>query len=120
MTWPEMDLFAGLMKRTEPGPGAEMPDSGLPGSGHLKMRSIPNVDTERLLRTRLWLHDQLHTVIGLRDWDQSRRQLANAGLRVRAINHELKLRGYRGNGCRFCDEGRDDLSDDQRTPDPNT
>lgn len=107
MTWPEVEMYAKLMARTEPGPGAAMADTDPPYSPHLKMRSIPNVETTRLLWMRLWLHDQLHTTEGLHDHDDTRRALVNGGLRVKAIAHELKLRGLKSNGCRFCDEGRD-------------
>jgi hypothetical protein len=119
MTWPEADLYDRLVRRTEPGPGALLPDSELPADGHLKMKSIPNADTDRLLRVRLYLHDQLHTTEGLRNHDDPRRQLANGGLRIKAISHELRLRGYGvENGCRFCGEGRDDLEDADRAPAP--
>lgn len=115
MTWPEYDLYSNLMHRTEPGPGAKLPDSHLPAEGHLKMRSIPNADTDRLLRVRLFLHERLHTKDGLRYHDDTRRSLVNGGLRVKAISYELALRGYRPtNGCEFCDEGRDDLREEER------
>lgn len=103
-----MDVYSDLMARTEPGPGAAMADSGISPDSHLKMRSIPNVDTDRLLRTRLWLHAQLHTVEGLRSHD--------GGLRIKAISHELALRGFNAtNGCEFCDAGDDSLPDRKRS-----
>lgn len=114
MTWPEYDLYSNLMKRTEPGPGAKLPDSHLPADGHLKMRSIPNADTDRLLRVRLFLHDRLHTLDGLRNHEDPRRSLANGGLRIRAISHELALRGHRAwNGCEYCRDGRDELTEEE-------
>lgn len=106
--WSEIEIYGRLMAATEPGPGAALKDTNVPVTAHLKMKSIPNADTDRLLRVRLYLHDMLHTPEGLRHFDQPRRQLVNGGLRIRAISHELHLRGYCScNGCRFCTEGKD-------------
>lgn len=101
--WGEYVAYETLMRRTEPGPGSYLPEE--PWTDAIpRFRSIPNVSSGRLLRSRLILHDRLHTSAGLHAFDEPRRSLVNDGLRLKAIQHELKLRGYRtDNGCAFCD-----------------
>lgn len=105
MPWSEIEVYEKVMSRTEPGPGASVTDKGNPSSALPKFKSIPNVSNARLLTARLTLHDLLHTPEGLHSHEDTRRSLINAGLRLKAIQHELALRGYRtNNGCDRCRE----------------
>lgn len=101
--WAEHEIYKQIMQATVPGPGVHLQETVMTDAIP-RFRSIRNVSSSRLLHARLLLHDRLHTVEGLRYFDQPRRSLINDGLRLRAIQHELRLRGYRtDNGCASCD-----------------
>lgn len=70
----------------------------------VKMKSIPNVDTGRLQDSIGRLHQQVHTVEGLRQWDAPRRSLIDYGMKTIAIKQELDKRGAPSpvEGCRWC------------------
>ena len=69
----------------------------------VRNRSIPNVDSERLIDDLFTLHDMLHTPQGLRVFDGPRRQLVDLGMKARLIHAELVRRGDYEIFCRFCD-----------------
>lgn len=79
-------------QRTAPGNGATLPDCGTPGDKHIKIRSIPNVPTARLLRRAEYLHHQLANPEALHAFDMPRRTLIHYGVNLQAIRHELSLR----------------------------
>jgi hypothetical protein len=70
----------------------------------VKTKSIPNVDSARLTDSISRLHDQVHTVEGLRQWDLPRRSLIDYGMKTMAIKSELDKRGVPSpvEGCRWC------------------
>lgn len=68
----------------------------------VRNRSIPNVDTERLVSDLSILHQNMHTVEGLREFDDSRRSLYNFGIKIKLISTELAKRGESHNGCVYC------------------
>lgn len=93
-----------IHRPTTPGPGADKPDCGTPGTTRLKTRSIPHVATARLHRRLAILHDMLHTADGLHAHDAPRRGLIDNGVKVVGIRHELAARGHvLDTGCNFCD-----------------
>ena len=95
-----IDRGKALNERTSPGRGADMPDDGL--GAPLKMKSVPNVPTERLRRSLEFYHGSIHTEQGLHDFDQPRRSLIETGMKARSITHELKLRGENPGECKHC------------------
>lgn len=109
MAWPVGDQFVEFLKRSEPGPGASAPDDEHGGDVKIKNKSIPNLPTGRLQRRLGVLHSQIHTTEGLHGsastghdgWDQSKRSLAETGIKTRMITHELRLRGQSGT-CPHC------------------
>lgn len=69
----------------------------------LKKKSVPNVETDRLLARLGHLHGQFHTVEGLRAHDGPRRDLIDNGQIMMAIAGELKNRGVSSNiDCQWC------------------
>lgn len=69
----------------------------------VRNKSIPNVDTPRLVGDLGILHNRFHTVEGLRAHDQPRRNLIDNGVKARLVADELRRRGEPSNGCPFCD-----------------
>jgi len=96
------DQLGPYLKRTEPGRGHGIPDDGERGVPRVK--SIPNVPTERLHHAQSFLHEAYHTPEGLHEFDDPRNTLIQQGSRGRMIKHELHLRGEspRIEDCRFC------------------
>jgi hypothetical protein len=90
---PVLDQWSESRKRTEPGKGAELKDDGVPGSKSIKIRSIPNVSTERLKRRSEHIERIINTPEGLHSFDEPRRTLIHLGVNNLAIKHELRLRG---------------------------
>jgi hypothetical protein len=85
------------------------------------MRSIPNVDDERLQDSLVRIHTLVHTAEGLKVWDAPRRGLFDYGMKALAINAELRRRGVVPSvvGCRWCsrhvaDESADTLQEGNR------
>ena len=69
----------------------------------VRTKSIPNVDSERLLGDLRRLHDSFHTPEGLRGHDGPRRELIDNGRKALAIRRELTGRQVDTNiDCRFC------------------
>lgn len=88
------------MARTSAGSGALKPDDG--AGPRVRVRSIPQISTPRLQRAVGHFHDMLHTPEGLHEFDNPRRSLIEGGMRVRAITHELSMRGVPAGDCPFC------------------
>lgn len=86
-----VDQMERFLARTEPGPGRDAKDDDVPGTSHLKLRSIPNVPTARLER-RLEVSRAEFTGLGLVRFDGPRRQLVEQGIHMLCIEHELNLR----------------------------
>lgn len=80
------------LARESPGRGDDHPDDGVPGTTKVRIRSIPNVSTARLLR-RLDHLNQLLSPEGMRLHDDTRRALIHLGVHRQAIRHELDMRG---------------------------
>lgn len=94
-----LDALDKSIARTEPGPGG--PDDG--SSEPPSYRSIPNVSTGRLIRAVTIVHGTFHTVDGLRACEMSRGNMLDQTLRLKAMVHELHLRGeHLDLQCRFC------------------
>jgi hypothetical protein len=96
------DVFSrasALNQRTTPGRGVEAADDGLTG---LHLRSVPNVSSDRLRRSLSFYHGTFHTAEGLHRFDGPRRTLLDNGVRMKAIAHELKLRGDTPGECSLC------------------
>jgi hypothetical protein len=91
--WDVGHMLIEYSQRTEPGPGADKDDDGVPGTTKVKLRSTPHVPTARLLRRRDHLVWLCRTAEGLRSWDESRRSLIEQGCHLVVIEHELALRG---------------------------
>lgn len=73
------------------------------GSTKLRLRSVPHVDTDRLLARLRFLHDGFHTPHGLHAFDGPRRSLIDNGRIMIAIRDELAKRGVSHDlVCRFC------------------
>lgn len=69
----------------------------------VRNKSVPNVDTERLLDSLTQIHDMVHTSHGLRAWDDTRRGLYNYGHKCLLIRAELSRRGVAsGIDCQWC------------------
>lgn len=70
----------------------------------VRTRSIPNVETDRLLTDASRLHDMLHTHAGLHAFDGPRRQLIDNGVKIAPIRAELAKRGvsHPEPRCRIC------------------
>lgn len=90
MADPHIDKARRLLERTQPGPGG--PDDGVPG-GSLRLKSVPNVATERLQRHLEHLNQSLSPE-GMRALDVPRRTLVHMGMTRKVIQHELGLRGH--------------------------
>jgi hypothetical protein len=101
MAWPLGEQFTAHLARTEPGPGVSLADEGIPGSTHMKLRSIPNVSTPRLERRLEHLHGMLHTT-GLPEFHDTKRSLVEQGVHARSVAHELVLRQKPPGQCRYC------------------
>jgi len=86
--------------RTAPGRGVDAPDDG--AGPRVKVKSIPQVSTARLRRSLDFHHGSIHTQEGLSTFDAPRRSLVENGMRVRAITHELGLRGETPGDCKHC------------------
>lgn len=84
--------FERFLKRTEPGPGKDQADDGVPGETHLKLKSIPNVSTARLLRRRAFI-SPFTAGETPPDGDDSRAKMRDHGMHKLCIDHELTLRG---------------------------
>lgn len=88
------------LARDKPGGGMNAADDG--AGPHVKVRSIPNVSTERLRRAVEFGHGQIHTAEGLHDLDGPRRSMIEQGMRLQALTHELTLRGEAPGDCKHC------------------
>ena len=95
-----IEAYKKSISRTEPGSGALKPDDG--AGPRVRVRSIPQVPTERLNRSLQFHHGSIHTPEGLREFDGPRRSLIESGMRIRAITHELGLRGEAPGDCKHC------------------
>jgi len=56
------------------------------------MKSIPNVETERLLVDAERIHDLIHTSEGIHNHEDTRRAMINYGIKSIAIHKELAHR----------------------------
>ena len=88
------------LARTAPGSGVNQPDDGAGPS--VKVKSIPQISTPRLERAVEFHHGALHTQEGLHANDSGRRSLIENGMRVRAMTHELRMRGVPDGDCAHC------------------
>jgi len=79
-----------LLARTSPGRGAGL--RGDDGSPNLPLRSIPNVSTQRLRRHEREMAQMLETREGMHKFDNTRRALVEAGMKLKAVRHELAMR----------------------------
>lgn len=69
----------------------------------VKNRSIPNVETERLLHDIGVLHQRFHTPEGLHAHQGPRRELVDNGVKCLKIQRELTARKVNTNiDCRWC------------------
>lgn len=59
----------------------------------VRMKSIPNVETERLLADAGRIHEMIHTPEGIYAHEDTRRAMINFGVKSIAIHNELAKRG---------------------------
>lgn len=73
------------------------------GTAKLRLKSVPNVETGRLLARLGHLHGQFHTPEGLHGFDGPRRSLVDNGTIMMAIAKELRGRDVHSNiDCEWC------------------
>lgn len=87
-------------QRHAPGPGANAVDDG--AGPHIHLKGIPHLSTERLERSREFHHGAVHTPEGLSAYDGPRAGLVETGLKIKAISHELEMRGHPASTCPLC------------------
>jgi hypothetical protein len=82
------------------------------GRMKVKAKSIPNVETDRLLARLHHLHGGFHTPEGLSQYEGTRRGLYDNGQIMLSIANELRNRKTSsGIDCKWCGvEGGDDAS----------
>ena len=69
----------------------------------VRNKSIPNVDTERLLGDLAIIHQRYHTPEGLHEFNGPRRELVDMGMKCLKIQRELTERKVNTNiDCRWC------------------
>lgn len=69
----------------------------------VRTRSIPNVDSERLITDLKTLHHIFHTPEGIHGFDGNRREMFDNCRKAMAIRDELKTRSFSIDiTCRFC------------------
>lgn len=74
----------------------------------VKTKSIPNVDSDRLIDSIQQLHHMLHTPEGLHGFDEPRRGLIDNGRKALRIRDELHARGVDSRiTCRWCGTNAD-------------
>ncbi len=94
------DYFRASQTLGDPGPGAVAVDDGHVGKLHMK--SVPHVATGRILRALAALHDEIHTVEGLYEFDAARRTLVEKGIAIQVMVAELRRRGVPDGDCGVC------------------
>lgn len=83
-----------MLARDKPGPGGPDHDQ-VPGDASLKLKSIPNVATERLQRHLDHINYTMSPE-GIHTFDAPRRTLIHMGMTRKVITHEIEMRDHLG------------------------